>query len=177
MGLRAGEGSGDKGRTAVGKRTGVRKGARRSGNPARREAERLFSGSVLGERMYAAPSTADRSAMQPGEVIAGHRRSTRSRNLQPPCTVPRLTSTFPSLRAARAHRSRGTRRTPDATAGLSTCSDSEIPTETHHKGPMPMRYGPGVCRSDARTWRSDPIVLTCDIDGFSQTFRLQFCDN
>ncbi|MFE0737487.1 GNAT family N-acetyltransferase [Streptomyces sp. NPDC058855] len=53
----------------MGKRTGVRKGARRSGNPARREAERLFSGNVLGERMYAAPSTADRSGVQPGEVI------------------------------------------------------------------------------------------------------------
>ncbi|WP_234316625.1 hypothetical protein, partial [Streptomyces sp. NRRL S-15] len=58
-----------KGKNAVGKRTGVRKGARRSGNPARREEERLFSGNVLGERMYAAPSTADRSGVQPGEVI------------------------------------------------------------------------------------------------------------
>ncbi|MET9914937.1 GNAT family N-acetyltransferase [Streptomyces sp. NPDC006476] len=53
----------------MGKRNGVRKGARRSGNPARREAERLFSGNVMGEHMYAVPVTADRAAMQPGEVI------------------------------------------------------------------------------------------------------------
>lgn len=46
---------------------GARKGARRSGNPARREAERLFSGNVMGERMYAAPTS--RAAVQPGEVI------------------------------------------------------------------------------------------------------------
>jgi hypothetical protein len=29
----------------------------------------MFSGKVMGERMYAAPSTADRSGVQPGEVI------------------------------------------------------------------------------------------------------------
>ncbi|MGW4788577.1 GNAT family N-acetyltransferase [Streptomyces sp. NPDC004230] len=53
----------------MGKQNGARKGARRSGNPARREAERLYSGNVLGERMYAAPTTADRSAIQPGDII------------------------------------------------------------------------------------------------------------
>ncbi|MFF4085193.1 GNAT family N-acetyltransferase [Streptomyces sp. NPDC001777] len=51
----------------MGKKNGARKGARRSGNPARREAERLFSGNVLGECMYAA--SAPRAAVQPGEVI------------------------------------------------------------------------------------------------------------
>lgn len=51
----------------MGKRTGVRKGARRSGNPARREAAGLFSGNVLGEQMYAA--AAPRTAVQPGEII------------------------------------------------------------------------------------------------------------
>ncbi|MFD3827116.1 GNAT family N-acetyltransferase [Streptomyces sp. NPDC058625] len=51
----------------MGKRNGARKGARRSGNPARREAERLYSGDVMGERMYAA--TAPGSGVQPGEVI------------------------------------------------------------------------------------------------------------
>lgn len=64
-----GEVCGDKGRYIVGKRNGARKGARRSGNPARREAERLYSGSVLGERMYAAPTTAERSGIQPGDII------------------------------------------------------------------------------------------------------------
>ncbi len=62
-----GEVCGDKGRDAVGKRNGARKGARRSGNPARREAERLYSGNVLGERMYAA--AAGRAGVQPGDVI------------------------------------------------------------------------------------------------------------
>lgn len=51
----------------MGKRNGARKGARRSGNPARREAERLFSGTVMGERMYAA--TTPGAGVQPGEVI------------------------------------------------------------------------------------------------------------
>ncbi|NGO13137.1 GNAT family N-acetyltransferase [Streptomyces sp. HC44] len=51
----------------MGKRNGARKGARRSGNPARREAERLYSGNVLGERMYAA--AAPRAGVQPGAVI------------------------------------------------------------------------------------------------------------
>ncbi|MFF7647008.1 GNAT family N-acetyltransferase [Streptomyces canus] len=51
----------------MGKRNGAPKGARRSGNPARREAERMFSGDVMGERMYA--STAPGAGVQPGEVI------------------------------------------------------------------------------------------------------------
>ncbi|WP_406364398.1 GNAT family N-acetyltransferase [Streptomyces sp. NBC_01579] len=51
----------------MGKRNGARKGARRSGNPARREAERLYSGNVLGGRMYAA--AAQRAGVQPGAVI------------------------------------------------------------------------------------------------------------
>lgn len=50
----------------MGKRNGARKGARRSGNPARREAE-LYSGNMLGERMYA--SSAPRAAVQPGEIV------------------------------------------------------------------------------------------------------------
>ncbi|MFL4909528.1 hypothetical protein ACJ6WF_41730 [Streptomyces sp. MMS24-I2-30] len=53
----------------MGKRNGARKGARRSGNPARREAERLFSGNVMGERMYAAASPRAGVAVQPGEII------------------------------------------------------------------------------------------------------------
>ncbi|MGX8903695.1 GNAT family N-acetyltransferase [Streptomyces netropsis] len=51
----------------MGKRNGAQKGARRSGNPARREAERLYSGNVLGERVYAA--AVGRAGVQPGEVI------------------------------------------------------------------------------------------------------------
>ncbi|MFI9311114.1 GNAT family N-acetyltransferase [Streptomyces triculaminicus] len=51
----------------MGKRNGARKGARRSGNPARREAERLHSGNVLGELMYAA--AAPRAGVQPGAII------------------------------------------------------------------------------------------------------------
>ncbi|PIB04517.1 MULTISPECIES: GNAT family N-acetyltransferase [Streptomyces] len=53
----------------MGKRNGARKGARRSGNPARREEERLFSGNVMGERMYAATSPRTGVAVQPGEII------------------------------------------------------------------------------------------------------------
>ncbi|WP_322872283.1 GNAT family N-acetyltransferase [Streptomyces goshikiensis] len=53
----------------MGKRSGVRKGARRSGNPARRDTKQMYSGNVMGERMYAAPTTADRSGMQPGAAI------------------------------------------------------------------------------------------------------------
>ncbi|MER7692624.1 GNAT family N-acetyltransferase [Streptomyces sp. NPDC097610] len=53
----------------MGKRNGARKGARRSGNPARREAERLYSGNVMGERMYAATVPMPGSAAQPGAII------------------------------------------------------------------------------------------------------------
>ncbi|WP_327328666.1 GNAT family N-acetyltransferase (plasmid) [Streptomyces sp. NBC_01210] len=53
----------------MGKRNGARKGARRSGNPARREAERLYSGNVLGERMYAASAPRPGTAVQPGTII------------------------------------------------------------------------------------------------------------
>ncbi|MBP5942723.1 GNAT family N-acetyltransferase [Streptomyces acidiscabies] len=52
----------------MGKRNGARKGARRSGNPARREAEHQISGVVLGERMYSG-AAGHRAGAQPGEIL------------------------------------------------------------------------------------------------------------
>lgn len=52
----------------MGKRNGARKGARRSGNPARREAEQQISGVVLGERMYSG-AAGHRAGVQPGDII------------------------------------------------------------------------------------------------------------
>ncbi|GAA2635475.1 hypothetical protein GCM10009863_59860 [Streptomyces axinellae] len=61
---------------------------------------------------------------------------------RPRLPEPRLTSTFPSLRAAPAHRSRGTRRTPDATAGPSTCPQAPISALNKQKGPVSKLTGP-----------------------------------
>jgi hypothetical protein len=50
--------------------------------------------------------------------------------------VRRLTSTFPSLRAALPNRSRGIRRPPDATAGPPACPRAEISALNEQKGPV-----------------------------------------
>ncbi|GAA4053812.1 hypothetical protein GCM10022233_26490 [Streptomyces shaanxiensis] len=71
----------------------------------------------------------------PRRTLTLDRRDHRRPGPAPRPPEPRLASTFPSLRAERAHRSHGTRRPPDATSGRSTCPDSDITTNTHHKGP------------------------------------------
>lgn len=50
------------------KRNGARKGARRSGNPARREAEQQISGIVLGKRMCSGEA-GHRAGVQPGDIL------------------------------------------------------------------------------------------------------------